>query len=143
MYIRNLLESLQIDVEKVDVSLYKKLIDNSIGFNPRNLKRAFNSLLLLTLVADSEKIFEKRINEAKKYELQTIIFACVCLQNAYEPLYHFMANKDNNLSDEFLNKLGDPNSYLSAGKKASMRSEEVENQTDEDNDNEFLQKIYR
>lgn len=88
-YIENLLKEINIQFNEKDIAIYRDLIDYSIGFNPRNLKRVFNCLLLLNIVAEHEQISEKTIQYAKINELQKIIFATICLQRAYEPLFNY------------------------------------------------------
>jgi hypothetical protein len=92
-YIRSLLDSVNVVYDKdLDISIYNNLIKCSIGFNPRNLKRVFNCFFLLCIVAKRKNIFtELETYKAEKNEIQRIIFAIVCLQQAYEDLYKYLS----------------------------------------------------
>lgn len=62
------------------------LAENSIGTNPRSLKRLFNALQLLHIVANNKAmLIEDAV--ATKEERQRILFAVLCLQLAFEPFY--------------------------------------------------------
>lgn len=68
------------------------LAENSIGTNPRSLKRLFNALQLLHIVANNKEM----LNEdavATKEERQRILFAVLCLQLAYEPFYCWLLKR--------------------------------------------------
>lgn len=57
-YFSGLLTKLEIDFHNDDIATFIDLVDYSVGFNPRGMKRLFNSLLLLKLVAERKGIIE-------------------------------------------------------------------------------------
>lgn len=88
-------------LKKNDINLFKSLIGNSIGFNPRGMKRLFNTFRLLdatidietenaekAAVAKGEKISPER--EISKISRQRALFAVICLQTSFEKLYWFL-----------------------------------------------------
>ncbi|MDR1872736.1 MAG: KAP family NTPase [Deltaproteobacteria bacterium] len=111
-YLSLLLENIGIELTNdQDISIYNKLVEYSIGFNPRSLKRAFNCSLLLSIVAEKEGFFDDKLYKfAKKSEMQRIIFAIVCLQKSYENLYNFLCKYDK-INDKFLKSLLNTETY--------------------------------
>ncbi len=88
-------------LKKNDINLFKSLIGNSIGFNPRGMKRLFNTFRLLdatidietenaekAAIARGEKISPER--EISKISRQRALFAVICLQTSFEKLYWFL-----------------------------------------------------
>ena len=88
-------------LKKNDINLFKSLIGNSIGFNPRGMKRLFNTFRLLdatidietenaekAAIARGEKITPER--EISKISRQRALFAVICLQTSFEKLYWFL-----------------------------------------------------
>lgn len=66
------------------VERYHKLIANSIQFNPRAMKRLFNSFQLLLIMKE-----KNAVNKIHNHEL--ILFMGLCMQIAYEELYNFIS----------------------------------------------------
>lgn len=108
-YIESLLKSINMEYTTTDIADYRELIETSIGFNPRNLKRVFNCLLLLNIVASKNDIFNTA--GAKKSEIQKVIFATVCLQREFERIYSFLAKNPGRISEELFSKLQNPAEY--------------------------------
>lgn len=89
-------------LKKNDINLFKSLIGNSIGFNPRGMKRLFNTFRLLDATIDietenAEKAAiargEKKSSsepEISKISRQRALFAVICLQTSFEKLYWFL-----------------------------------------------------
>ena len=88
-------------LKKNDINLFKSLIGNSIGFNPRGMKRLFNTFRLLdatidietenaekAAISNGEKISPER--EISKISRQRALFAVICLQTSFEKLYWFL-----------------------------------------------------
>ncbi len=68
------------------------LIENSVGKNPRAIKRIFNALLLLQMVAMNTEASKTVFDDKGKVML---LFAMLCLQQACPTVYDFFAmNKD-------------------------------------------------
>jgi hypothetical protein len=114
-YIKKLLTNIKIDFVESDIDQYMELITYSIGFNPRNLKRAFNCLLLLNLVAQQNDLFAQI--KTKNSDIQRIIFGCICMQSAYEPLYNYLSR---NINIQTLNKLKDTDAYKNGELKSIL-----------------------
>lgn len=81
-YIDSSLKEIGIQNEKYQ-NQYVDLIQNSIGYNPRTMKRTFNAFLLLRKVqSDNEQLLD---------ELgQVLLFGCLCLQLNYENVYNYI-----------------------------------------------------
>ncbi len=89
-YIKNLLSGLGIDVDDEQIlAQYEKLIRLSVGRNPRSIKRIFNSFMLIKMVAEKKKVFEKEV----ELHMEKILFAILCMQLQYEELYTYISNE--------------------------------------------------
>lgn len=82
-----------------DVKLFSSLIKNSIGLNPRGMKRLFNTYRLLSnilppLQDESDKILQKRI-----------LFAAVCMQMGFETVYDYLSA--GNIDVDILKKMSE------------------------------------
>lgn len=104
--IRKYMRTLCVDPVRFDEDNLDRLValaENSIGTNPRSLKRLFNALQLLHIVARDKKML---IGDAvaKTEERQRILFAVLCLQLAYEPVYCLLL-KQHQLDTELFDTL--------------------------------------
>lgn len=101
--------------DDINVNLCVELISNSIGKNPRAIKRLLNSALLLKKI-QGDKLFTK--------ENELILFGILCLQLSYEEVYNFFVT---NLGDfntfEELKKLTDENFYMEIDEGKSLAEE--------------------
>lgn len=97
-YFKDLLTSIDIKFEDGDIEIYRDLVMKSVGFNPRSMKRLFNSLLLLKLVIEESAISEK---DSKRHENLRIIFAILCMQLQYPILYRYISNVEKFTEDTF------------------------------------------
>ena len=88
-YMKNLLEGIGSKVSSDEIQYYQELTEASIGFNPRGMKRMFNTLLLLRLVARHKK------HEVDEAIWQRILFALLCLQSSFEPIYRYLTARRN------------------------------------------------
>ena len=82
-----------------DVKLFSSLIKNSIGLNPRGMKRLFNTYRLLNNILppvqdESDKILQKRI-----------LFAAVCMQMGFETVYDYLSA--GNIDVDILKKMSE------------------------------------
>ncbi len=84
-YLKNI-----FNIPEGDLRLYKELAENSIGTNPRSLKRLANVMNLLRLLAA-----KNNSESLDKPEFQRVLFAILCLQMAYEPIYSQIMSADN------------------------------------------------
>jgi hypothetical protein len=106
-YVENMLNRIRVKFNKDDIALYVDLVRYSIGSNPRSMKRLFNSMLLLNLVADKRKLFEDTDLVAEKAEKQRILFAILCLQTNYEPVYNYIIRNIDVIDQSFFDNLQD------------------------------------
>jgi len=98
-YFKELLQG-KFEYREEDIETFVKLANSSVGFNPRSMKRLFNSLQLLKMVASSKNILGTD-SVAKGEEKQRILFAILCLQTAYEPMYRFMLKHKSKIDQAF------------------------------------------
>ena len=98
-YFKELLSG-KFDYNDEDIEIFVKLANSSVGFNPRSMKRLFNSLQLLNMVARSKNILGSDA-VATAQEKQRILFAILCLQTAYEPVYRYMLKNRSKINQEF------------------------------------------
>ena len=94
-------------IDNSELDLYVRLATLSIGSNPRSLKRLFNALQLLEMVAEGREIMTKD-ETASETERYRILFAVMCLQLAYPAVYEFIIKKRDALDDTFLRSLFNP-----------------------------------
>lgn len=104
-YITTLLEKIGVPVLGRDVEIYQDLVEQSVGFNPRTMKRLFNSLLLLTILFDKESEDHSNSSPNGKRDRSRVLFGTLCLQEAYEPLYDHLRRQE--ISDDLFKQLID------------------------------------
>ena len=81
-----------IDDKEKNVKLFSSLIKNSVGLNPRSMKRLFNAYQLLYNIMQPEEIKYNDTQEVKNDILkQRILFATVCMQMSFEALYDYLS----------------------------------------------------
>ena len=105
-YIKNLLHKIGIETSEEEIGLYRELVEYSVGFNPRTMKRLINSLLLLKLLAETKNNgnnVEK--NNIEQNTILRILFGVLCMQERYEPLYDHI--REDQLSEDMLKNLRD------------------------------------
>lgn len=84
-YLKNILK-----IPDGEVRYYEELASTSIGKNPRALKRIANIKNLLEILAA-----KNYADNLKKLEFRRLLFAIICLQMAYEPVYNeILASED-------------------------------------------------
>jgi hypothetical protein len=100
------------DISEKDMSIFVNLIRTSISCNPRAMKRLFNAYLLLMKIYKGE-IGEKK-TEQENIKDKKILFAILCMQQAFEELYDYLMNNIADLSSgELLSGLTKPEAYVS------------------------------
>lgn len=78
---------------------YVKLIQTSVGCNPRTMKRLFNAYLLLTYISQNVDV-GKRLNDEKDGNwYKEMLFAILCCQLAFEDLYNFLVMNHGEFDD--------------------------------------------
>ena len=87
-YVRDMMERISISTEDKEVDLFYELIHTSIGFNPRSMKRLFNTFELLDIVTEST------VSDIDETVRRRILFAIICIQMCFEKLYtYFSSNR--------------------------------------------------
>lgn len=100
-YVKKCLSDIAVKVEDSEINAYIKLINCSIGNNPRSIKRLFNSFLLLNnIVSNGNKVENSSENKS-------ILFAVLCMQNRYEQLYNYLVGCIEDIDDQLLKKISD------------------------------------
>ena len=126
-YFKELLHG-KFEYNEEDIDIFVKLANSSVGFNPRSMKRLFNSLQLLKMVAKSKNILEGD-GIATAQEKQRILFAILCLQTAYESMYRLMLKHRSKIDQTFfdvfseLEKLKESEYYVEVKKELNIRDE--------------------
>ncbi|MDO4268216.1 MAG: P-loop NTPase fold protein [Eubacteriales bacterium] len=90
-------KSVNKEISDQDIETYVNLIRNSVGCNPRTMKRLFNAFELISM------IYEKNENENQR----TLLFALLCLQLTYEDVYNYLVENINTFSEDDYNNCND------------------------------------
>ncbi len=115
-YVETSLKGIGIPVENHEVESYVKLIQRSVGCNPRAMKRLFNAFLLLNKIAANDK--------DNKGAQRNTLFAILCLQLSFEDLYNYIVQKAEDCKDDdFLKKLRNPATYTDESEGESLAHE--------------------
>ncbi len=109
-YLTNQLSAVVIDGKPVidsndNIATYEELVRNSIGTNPRAIKRLKNSYQLLCMIVS-------RNHELELQDCKLLIFATLCLQELDYAVYKAIVQAKDNLSPEMLECLRDIDSNL-------------------------------
>lgn len=118
-FIQAAMEQMHLSVD--NAAPYVSLIQTSIGYNPRGMKRLLNAFLLLQRIHSDEQLdqeHEKRL-----------LFAVLCLQLSYEEVYNFVVRSSGQLTPEFFNQLTQPAQIL-----AELSGEDADDETEEETD---------
>ncbi len=103
-YVSKALNAVGVNVPDEEVDIYVKLIQTSVGCNPRAMKRLFNAFWLLNKVSVNESVVS--VSERK------VLFAVLCLQLSFEKIYNYIVtNPEECLDGSLLRFLADVNSY--------------------------------
>lgn len=87
-YVKDMMSKMSITPTNEDVALYTSLIKTSVGYNPRSMKRLFNTYQLLDIISNAA-IANIDANVRKR-----ILFAIVCAQMSFEEFYLYLASAD-------------------------------------------------
>ncbi|MBO5371278.1 MAG: hypothetical protein J6A75_01010 [Lachnospiraceae bacterium] len=93
-YVKETLGKMSFNNDDTVVDIYVDLIKASIGFNPRSMKRLFNTYQLLDIITKSTVT---GMDDAVR---QRILFAIICMQMQYEGLYTYFATSPTALENE-------------------------------------------
>ena len=108
-YVTNMMHRINIQTDEKEVSLFSDLIRTSIGFNPRSMKRLFNTYELLDIVTESTV---KNIDDTIR---KRVLFAIICIQMCYEKLYLYFTSI--RIDEDVFTALLDPNAAMGALKE--------------------------
>lgn len=108
-YVQDMMQGMDIPIDAAMVELFKNLIHTSVGFNPRGMKRLFNTYQLLNIVSAATVRGIK--DDVRKREL----FAIICMQMCYEGLYTYLAST--RLDAESMTSLIEPDTSEAALKE--------------------------
>ena len=92
-FVGDLLEKVDWKLESGEevIAVYQRLLEHSIGFNPRSIKRLFNSLLLVKMVLEEDKVNRERI--LTDPHMLRLLFAIVCMEMAHSKLHRHLASE--------------------------------------------------
>ena len=111
-YVRVCFSEIGIEIkDEESLQSYVKLVNHSVGNNPRSMKRLFNSYLLLNNIATDEVLQSDKNRQ--------ILFAILCLQSKFESMYNYIVSKRNSLTIDELNNLAEGDNKVFAEYKMS------------------------
>lgn len=123
-YVTTTLQALGITVSDIEAESYVKLIQRSVGCNPRAMKRLFNAFLLLNKIAANGNVID--VAQRK------MLFAILCLQLSFENIYNYIvANAEDCYDGNMLQSLTTPETYTE-GSDAERLSHELHLNSDTD-----------
>ena len=104
-YVIEALSTLGVSILETEVDSYVKLIQRSVGCNPRAMKRLFNAFLLLNKIATNGT----NIDTAQR----KMLFAILCLQLSFESIYNYIVQNASECDSNFLQALAEAETYSS------------------------------
>ncbi len=88
--------------EQEDVDNYLRIIENTIGKNPRSIKRIVNSFMIVEKVANLQGAYAGREGKPEgKKNIQKLLFALLCIQLAWENLYNYLIEHADDIDEKF------------------------------------------
>ena len=108
-YVRDMVDRIGISTEESEVNLYYNLIQTSIGFNPRSMKRLFNTFELLDIVSEST------VNNIDVTLRRRVLFAIICTQMCYEKLYLYFTSS--RIDEDLIDALQDESTIMESLKE--------------------------
>lgn len=105
-YIVGMMERLSVSTDDEEVLLFYNLIKFSTGFNPRSMKRLFNTYELLDIIT---KTIANGISDPVR---KRVLFAIVCMQMCFEQIYLYLSSVK--INEELITVLCAPDSCASA-----------------------------
>ncbi len=94
-YLTKLLHNTNLQFEKEDILICSKLIEFSVGFNPRSIKRVLNMLQLLVILDDRKRELSKTKHQlqerlTERRNSNRVMFGILCMLEVYEPIYDYI-----------------------------------------------------
>lgn len=89
-YIEQLLRRIGVEPDgERDVEKYRELVEHSVGFNPRTMKRLLNMLQLLTILKAKRQARGEGSRTDPSHACR-VTFAILCMLERYEAIYDFL-----------------------------------------------------
>ena len=85
-YVKGMMQRINISTDEKEINRFYNLIQTSIGFNPRSMKRLFNTFELLDIVTEST------VQNIDSSVRKRVLFAIICTQMCFEKLYLYFAS---------------------------------------------------
>lgn len=115
-YVLSSMQTLGITVTDAEVESYVKLIQRSVGCNPRAMKRLFNAFLLLNKIAANGTVIDATQRK--------MLFAILCLQLSFENIYNYIVqNAEDCYDGNMLQSLATPETYTEGGEAERLSHE--------------------
>ena len=97
-YIEGLLKQIGVDSGgPKDIAKYRDLVEHSIEFNPRSMKRLLNMLQLLTILGEKRAQSQGGFGSAgeRRRHATRVTFAILCMIERYSPIYDHLVENAN------------------------------------------------
>ncbi|MDO4966969.1 MAG: P-loop NTPase fold protein [Lachnospiraceae bacterium] len=102
-YLKKLMTTIWGEIEEdelKDIADYREIIEQSIGKNPRSIKRTVNSFYIINNVALKEgKFANEKDNENLLKQQRKVLFVLLCMQLSYEELYNYILSQASDIQD--------------------------------------------
>lgn len=85
-YVQDMMTRMNLPINVENITLFENLIHTSVGFNPRSMKRLFNTYQLLDIVTRAT------VRDVDDNVRRRVLFAIVCAQMSFEKLYVYLAS---------------------------------------------------
>lgn len=105
-YVRGMMQRINISTDEKEVNRFYNLIQTSIGFNPRSMKRLFNTFELLDIVTEST------VQNIDSSVRKRVLFAIICTQMCFENLYLYFTST--RVDEDTFASLRDESTVMSA-----------------------------
>ena len=99
-YLKVLMDNIwgsDVKITDDDVKEYMSIIENTIGKNPRSIKRVVNSFIIVEKVAKEQDAYK---NSKSIKQVQKLLFLLLCIQLAWEKLYNYLIEKANDVIEK-------------------------------------------
>lgn len=87
-YVGDMMKKMDVETNEKEVKLFSNLIRTSIGYNPRSMKRLFNTYQLLDIISKSA------VRDIDENVRKRVLFAIVCAQMHFDEFYLFLASSE-------------------------------------------------
>lgn len=105
-YVKGMMRRINVSTNEKEIDRFYNLIQTSIGFNPRSMKRLFNTFELLDIVTEST------VSNIDSSVRKRVLFAIICIQMCFEKLYLYFTSM--RMDEEAFASLRDEATAISA-----------------------------